>query len=342
MPSLLALFASGAAFGPAVFAAPQAAAPSQTSAQTQDALQSRLADLARRAAPAQMGIAVLDVASGKRWGIDTDVPFIMMSVFKAPVAATVLSQIEAHKLSLEQQVTLLPGDLVEGSAIPSVGKKLRAGRTVFTVRELLTGAVSESDSTAADALVRLVGGPQVVTAFLRRHGIAGMRVDTGEGGIGRVADHLRDGETIPAAETAAQTLARERLGYADMLADPRNRSTPAAAVDFLRKLSAAELLGPQSTQLLMDLMRRQTVPSRLRGGIPAGADFADKTGSSSTVGGSNAAWNDIAIMTLADGRRICMAVFLKDTAMPKPDRDLLFADIARAVAAGVSARGAGR
>lgn len=314
----------------------------QAAAQQSDQLQSQLSTMARSVAPAQLGIAVLDLSSGKSWGVDASVPFIMMSVFKAPVAAAVLSQVDAGKLSMDQSVTLAPPDVVEGSAVPSVGEQVAAGRTRFTVRELLIGAVSQSDSTAVDALIKLVGGAQTVTAFLQRNGIAGMHVDTGERDIGRVSNHLRPGQALPAHETKAQALQREKLGYQNMLADSRNRSTPSAAVDFLRKLAAGQLLRPQSTALLIDLMRKQTVPSRLRGGIPAGVDFADKTGSSMTVDGKNAAWNDIAIMTLANGRRIFIAVFLKDTAMPKPQRDVLFADIARAVAAGLPALDASR
>jgi len=318
------------------------AARADTVAVQQDDLQSKLAALARRAKPAQLGIAVLDTSSGKRWGVNADASFVMMSVFKSPVAAAVLSQIDAGKLSFDQRVTLTPADLVDGSAIPSVGEKLEAGQTVFTVRELLTGAVSESDNTAVDALIRLVGGARVVAGYLRGHGITDLHVEVGEGEVARISNHLQPGDVMPAHETAAQALKRKKLGYADLLADPRNRSTPAAAVDYLRKLTAGELLSAPSTRMLMDLMRKQTIPFRLRGGIPAGADFGDKSGTSSTVGGRNVAWNDIAFMTLADGRQVLMAVFLKDTAMPKPQRDVLFADIARAVAAGVPRRATSR
>lgn len=337
--SVFAAFAATTALCPVTQAR---AAPMVHAATQPDRLQSQLALFARGALPAQLGIAVLDLTSGKTWGIDADVPFIMMSVFKAPVAAAILSQVDAGTISFDQTVALAPGDVVEGSAVPSVGDQVQAGRTRFTVRELLVGAVSQSDSTAVDALIKLAGGPQTVSAFLQRNGIAGMRIETDERDIGRVSNHLLPGQAMPVHETEAQALQREKLGYADMLADDRNRSTPAAAVDFLRKLAAGQMLTPQSTALLIDLMRKQTVPSRLRGGIPAGADFADKTGSSNTVEGRNAAWNDIAIMTLADGRRIFIAVFMKDTAMPKPKRNALFADIARAVAAGVPALGVAR
>lgn len=318
--------------------APAAAAPTVSTpaaAWSAAALQTQLQQFARRARPGRLGIAVLDVSSGQRWGVDADEPFIMMSAFKAPVVAAVLDRVDAGTLALEQQVTLAAGDFIGGSAVPSIGAQLQAGKTVFTLRELMLGAVTQSDNTAVDKLIKVLGGPQAVTAFLRRHGIEGMGVETDERDIARVADHLQPGETVPPHETRAQAARREKLGYADLMADPRNRATPRASLAFLQKLSAGELLAAPSTALLIDLMRKQTIPSRLRAGMPPGADFADKTGTSVSAGGRTAAWNDTAIVTLADGRRICIAVFLRDTAMPRPTRDALFADIARAVAAGV-------
>jgi beta-lactamase class A len=332
----VAVLASAMAAYPAAIAAPIKAAskaPGATATATQAGLQSRLEALARRARPGQLGIAVYDSASGKSWGVDADVPFIMMSMFKSPVSAAVLSRVDAGQLTLDQVVTLTPADVVPGSAVPSVGDQLAAGKTTFTIHELLTGAVSQSDSTAVDAMLKLLGGPRVVTAYLRDHDIDGMQVDVGEREIGRVAENLQPGQALPAHESRAQTAAREKLGYAAALADPRNRSTPRAAVDYLRKLAAGELLSPQSTALLIDLMRKQTIPARLRGGVPADADFAGKTGTGTTVNGRTVAWNDIGIITLPGGRRIFVAAYLRDTAMPRAKRDTLFADIARAVTA---------
>ena len=182
----------------------------------------------------------------------------------------------------------------------------------FTVDQLLTAAVSQSDNTAVDALVKLVGGPGVVTAFLRAHGIADMRVDEDEAEISRVfAGHD---------------------GYAAFQADPRNRSTPDAAVGFLQKLWRGELLSPASTQHLLGLMYAQTVPRRLRAGTPSEVRLADKTGSGPTVNGKSAAYNDIGVFTWPDGRTVLAAVFLMDSPAPPTDRDALFADLAREIA----------
>ena len=70
-------------------------------------------------------------------------------------------------------------DLVR-SGVSRITATFHGDQEAFTVRDLLEAAVSHSDNTAADVLLNLVGGPSVVTAFLRNHGIRNMRVDRGE------------------------------------------------------------------------------------------------------------------------------------------------------------------
>lgn len=296
-------------------------------------LQQALDTAARRARPGTLGLAVLDVRSGARAGVRADEPFPMMSVFKAPVAAALLAQVEQGSLSLAQEVTVTRADLRDGSAVPSIGAQVEAGRTSFTIERLLQGAVSESDNTAVDALLRVMGGPSVVTAFLRAHGIDGIRIDLDEGGISDIFNDLRPGQVAPSNESDQAFDQRRQRGYRAFLADPRNRSTPAAAVEFLRKLQGGELLSPASTQQLLRLMAGQTLPNRLRAGVPQGVGFADKCGTSSTQQGRIAAYNDIGILTWPDGRIVIIAAFLSDSSASAHQRDTLFADLARAVAA---------
>jgi len=132
-------------------------------------LQQTLDALVQRARPGTLGVAVLDLQSGVEASVNAGQAFPMMSVFKAPVAAAVLARVDAGKLSLQQQVIVTRADVVSGSAVPSIGAHFRGERMTFTVEQLLQAAVSESDSTAADALIKVVGGPPVVTAFLHAH-----------------------------------------------------------------------------------------------------------------------------------------------------------------------------
>jgi beta-lactamase class A len=202
----------------------------------------------------------------------------------------------------------------------------------FTVRRLLSAAVSESDNTAVDALIKLVGGPKVVTQFLRNHGIESMRVDLSEGDVGHIFRDSTNGRSVPKGESEIAALSRRRRGYRAYLEDPRNRTTPDAAADFLEKLSAGQLLSQESTKRLIDLMYGQTLPSRLRAGLPKGTRFADKCGTSYTLDGQTAAFNDIGIITTPDGRTIIVAAFLAASHADKAAREELFAEIGKDLA----------
>lgn len=329
-PKLLAIAVAALAIGTTSLT-PQALAAAAATSPVHADLQQALDGLAAKARPGVIGIAVVDVGSGKHWSVNGTEPFAMMSSFKAPVAAAVLDLVDQGKLTLNQEVTLAASDVQEGSAVPSVGAAVKAGRTRFTVRELLVGSVSQSDNTAVNASIKLVGGPAVVTAKLKSAGIEGMRVDIDEAGIAEVFRQLPHGTPPPAGETDAQEDARLAKGYAAFLVDPRNRTTPEAAVDFLGKLASGKLLTPSSTTLLLKLMRDQVIPNRLRAGLPKGIDFADKTGTSGSLDGRTGAYNDMGIITFSDGRRVLIGVFLRDSPATDAKRDALFAEIGKTI-----------
>lgn len=286
-------------------------------------LQEKLEALAQRAHPGTLGIAVLDLQSNATWRVNAEQAYPMMSVFKAPVGAVVLSKIDRGDISFDQTVILNRAELGSGP----IRDRFEGDRMTFTVRQLLTAAVSRSDNSAVDALMKLVGGPAVVTAFLRSHGIEGMRIDMDEAGISQIFD----GPAPTATETPKQESERYQTGYQAFLKDPRNRSTPDAAVTFLHKLWSSELISAASTQYLIHLMSEQTVPRRLRAGLPAGVRLADKCGTSYTLGEVTAAYNDIGVLSWPDGHAVIVAAFLTASHASKVERDALFAELAREI-----------
>jgi beta-lactamase class A len=304
------------------------AADTQPIAMSQGDLQNPLVALAQHARPGILGIAVLDLQSGKTWRINADQAYPMMSVFKAPIAATVLDRIDRGLNHYDQTITVTRADLESGP----IRKQFHGTQMTFTVRELLHYAVSQSDNTAVDALIRFIGGPSVVQAYLHAHGIEAMRVDRGEAGNTRLFEALGPGETAPANETDAQQDQRYLRGYHLFLADPGNRSTPDAAVLFLRKLWQHELLSPASTRQLLDLMYAQTMPNRLRAGLPVGVKLADKCGTSPTIDGFTAAYNDIGIMTWPDGHSVIVAAFLTASHTSEEERHALFVALSQSIA----------
>lgn len=305
-----------------------ASAASPSAIQVHAVLQAQMDALAKRALPGTFGIAVLDLQTGDTWQVNADKAYPMMSVFKAPVAATVLSRIEHGQNTFDQTVTVTRADLGYGP----IRDQFKGERMTFTVRQLLSAAVSKSDNSAVNALIHLIGGPSVVTAYLREHGIVGMRVDRDEAAIGRLFDDLGPNDSLPANESAEAQDQRYRRGYARFMADPGNRSTPIAATAFLQKLWHNELLSPASSKYLLDLMYAQTVTHRLRGGLPPGVRLADKSGTSDEVNGLSAAYNDIGIMVWPDGHAVIVAAFMSGSnALPK-QRDAMFAELASDVA----------
>ena len=71
--------------------------------------------------------------------------------------------------------------------------------------------------------------------------------------------------------------------------------------------------------------RCRTGAGRLQGLLPEGTVVAHKTG---TVGGT---LNDVGIVTLPDGRRVVVAVFITRSSAPYDVRERVIAEIARSV-----------
>jgi beta-lactamase class A len=103
-------------------------------------LQAQLEALSQRALPGIFGIAVLDLQSGTSWGVHADRVMPMMSDFKAPMAAAILARIDAGSLTAAQTVTLSRQDIVEGSAVPSIGSNFQGERMTFTLAHLMGGS----------------------------------------------------------------------------------------------------------------------------------------------------------------------------------------------------------
>ena len=168
------------------------------------------------------------------------------------------------------------------------------------MRELIRYAIVESDGSASDALLRLVGGPSVVTRYLGSLGISDLVVANSE------------------MEMSWQTQ------YDDWC-------TPQAAVQLLVILEKGKTLSKSSRALLLQYMQEtETGKMRIRHLLPKGTTVADKTGASGTHNGRTAATNDIGLVTLPDGRHLAIAIFVSDSAASDEAREGVIAKIARA------------
>jgi beta-lactamase class A len=258
----------------------------------------------------------------------------MQSVFKLALGAYVLSEVDARRLSLTDVLKITPKEL---SPAWSPIADAWPGRDAYTVEELLEAAVSNSDNTAADLLMKRVGGPGALTAWLQGKGVSEIRVDRYEREVQPQVYGMasfRPAWKGDAAFNAAKLTVAPATRHAAMLAymaDPQDTATPRGMLGLLRRLDEGELVSAASTRKLLTIMAATPRGAdRLKAGLPKDAFFAHKMGTSGTDQGLNAAFNDVGIFTLADKRSYAIVALLSGSTAPDEARAALLADLARA------------
>jgi beta-lactamase class A len=294
-----------------------------------------VAAISARAAPGVLGAGLMNLESGEHWTFNGERRFPMQSVFKLPLGAMVLAEAEARRLDLAEVVRVGEMDLA-----PPFSPIAEAwpGRQDYSLRELLVAAVGQSDNTAADVLMRRVGGPGAVTAWLQTRDITEVRVDRYERELQPEASGMspfRPGWRGPRFMALRETIAPEirRAALVRYMADPRDTATPRGMLTLLAKLDSGQLISAPSTRLLLQIMAATTTgPGRLKAGFPDDAVVAHKTGNGGTVLGVNPAANDVGVISLKDRRSYAAAVFLSGSTLDDGGRDKVIADVARLMA----------
>lgn len=250
------------------------------------------------AAQGRVGVTATVLETGELVTLNGGQQFPMQSVYKFPIGMAVLAQVDRGKLKLNQKVRVEISDFVSNSPIRDKNPQ----GVELSLAELLKYMVSESDNTACDVLLRLAGGPEVVTQYLRDLGV----------------------NNIVVANTEKELGQDKALQY-------RNYATPDAAVVLLRTLHEGRGLSKSSQTLLLKLMTEaSTGLKRIKGQLPNGTVVAHKTGTSGTVDGVTAATNDVGLVTLPNGRHLAIAVFVSDSTADDAIREAVIAKVARA------------
>ncbi|MGJ5135219.1 MULTISPECIES: class A beta-lactamase [unclassified Bradyrhizobium] len=242
----------------------------------------------------RLGIAVLDSESGFEAGLRSAERFPMCSTFKCLASAAVLKRVDAGELHLDTRVPFEAKDLVTYSPVT----KEHVGRGM-TLAELCEAALTQSDNTAGNLLLRQIGGPAGLTRFARSIGDEISRLDRWE---------------IELNEALAD--------------DPRDTTSPAAMLQNLRRVLLGEVLSTNMRQRLTDWMiANKTGDTRLRAGVPRDWRVADKTGA-----GDRGTTNDIGILWPPGRKPVLVTAYLTGSQASPEDRNATIAKVARAVA----------
>ena len=222
----------------------------------------------------RIGAFAIDTATGATVGYRADERFPLLSTFKALAAGAVLHHARTRRRPglLNQRVRWTKADLVEHSPITS--KHVGDG---LTLAELCHAAITQSDNTAANLMLKHIGGPAGLTRFLR--------------GIGDRVTRLDRWETDLNVWTPGTR---------------RDTTTPAAVARSLRALTVGKALHPADRTRLIGWMRQtETGAKRIRAGLPGTWKVGDKTGSYPKYGCAN----DIAIAHPPSAPPLIIAVY---------------------------------
>ncbi|MGV9629154.1 class A beta-lactamase [Streptomyces sp. NPDC003487] len=278
---------SAAALAPLVTAGGAQARP----ARLRDA-EGRLSDLEERYG-ARLGVYAANTRTGRFVAHRADEPFAMCSTFKTLAAAAVLRD-HGHCAPLDRVIAYPAADLLPNS--PRTEQHVRTG---MTVGELCAAAIQYSDNTAGNLLLRQIGGPAGLTAFLRSIGDRVSRLDRWETDLN---------SAVPG--------------------DPRDTTTPAALGRSYARLMLADALSDAGRHQLVTWLKGNTTSGeRFRAGLPGGWTVADKTGT-----GAYASAHDVGVAWTTKGTPIVLAVLTSKPAANAPVDNHLIEEAARLLA----------
>lgn len=240
---------------------------------------------------ARLGVYALATGTGATVTYRADERFALCSTFKTLAAAAVLDR---YPLShLDKRVTYTSADV--DSISPITKNHIATG---MTIRQLCDAAIRHSDGTAGNLLVRDIGGPAQLTAYLRGLGDGTSRMDHYEPELNRGRPN-----------------------------DPADTTTPRAVATDYRALVLGDALPAAKRTLLSGWLTNNTAnPARIRAALPKGWKAADKTGTGDYGRGA-----DIAIVWPPHTPPLVLAVMSDRAGYTTPADDSLIVEATRQI-----------
>ncbi|GGL10820.1 beta-lactamase [Sphaerisporangium melleum] len=309
----ISVLAGGSAYGSgSAWAAPYAAAEIGHASPVQGSVRTAVPDRplglspakARRelraletAFKARIGAYVIDTATGKTFGYRSGERFPLLSTFKAMACAAVLKKARTSDPGLMGRVVRWTKDELKENS-PVTEKHVHDG---MTVAELCRAAITYSDNTAGNMILKQIGGPKGLTAYFRTLKDPVSRLDRWETELNEWTPKERRDTTRPAF--IARDLGKVAVGTA---LDDRDEA-----------------------QLNAWLLANTTGGERIRAGLPKSWIIGDKTGSANSHGAAN----DIAVVrTSPSAAPLIMAIYTNARAAGTPYDNKLVARTATILA----------
>lgn len=245
-----------------------------------------------------IGVVIRNLKDGSQLEYNADDKWYLSSTMKVIVAISLMEEIERGKIKLDQKVTLESNHFLDGAGPllwSEPGQK-------FTVDYLLKVMLRESDNTAADILIGLIGLEELNRDMKKWMPGAGTATSLLE------VRYLSYSELHPKARSLSNMdfvllknvpLEERHIAFAKKIKVPvrdlkstnleeaqekyyvheYNTAKLQSYVDLLEKLEKGQLLSKTSSNLILNHMKlMKTGNHRIKAGLTADLQFMQKTG----------------------------------------------------------------
>jgi len=261
-------------------------------------------------APGETGIAII-TDRGDTLTVNNADKYPLMSVFKLHQAIALCHMLEQRGIPTDTVVEIDDSRLNPDTWSPML--RDHTERPVrITVSELLRYTLTQSDNNASNYLFESIGS------------------------VGETDHHIATlipRESFRLSVTEAEMWGDHSLAYS-------NHSSPLGAARLIERLFTDSILGTRNLAFLRTTLRecstgKDRIAAPLEG--KTGVTVAHKTGSGfRNADGLLSAHNDVAFITLPDGRHYTLAVLVKASAGPEPEASALIARISALTHAALS------
>ena len=278
------------------------------SGQTEASLESQLLDIVNEA-PGTVGIAF--VGDNDTILINNGARFPMMSVFKLHQALAVADALERKGATLDSLLVIRAADLDRATWSPMLKTY---GDSDFTISagELVNYALVSSDNNASNILFDRIVSPAETDTYVKS-----IAADT----------------TFTIRHTESEMKNDHRLSYL-------NHSSPLSAALLIGQVFTSPLLSTPHQESIKKALTTATTGQDRLGAAFAGREgvvFGHKTGSGyRNENGELVAFNDVAYISLPDGRSFCLAVMIRDFAGSEAEAAAIMARISETVLTSLS------
>ncbi|WP_165499094.1 class A beta-lactamase [Gramella sp. KN1008] len=249
-----------------------------------------------------IGVSALHIENGDWVSLNGDTHFPMQSVYKFPIAMVMLKKIDQGDFSLNDTIFIDKSEYIPKNGHSPIRNMYPDG-VALTIEQILEYNVSQSDGTACDVLLRLLGGTEEVEKYIHELGVTNIAIAT----------------------TEMIQVANDTIQY-------QNWATPEAMNKLLVILHKAEYLSKDSHSLLEKYMSfsNNWFDRRIKGLLPEGTEVIHKTGTAGTYNNLTRATNDVGIIKLPDGNHIAISVFVSDSYDSQKKREMIIAQVSKA------------